>query len=157
MAPFKRCTSLAEFEAVDAEFYDDHYAERLSHRDVADYLDSIMANMERGTSDEDAEAALIAMAPLKVAAYLPGLHDPAERAGWVRRSVEAFEETLSESHHEDLGDPENDSPGFTATERAEVEAFLARWLKRVGVWRCEPVAEYAMTAEDIRAVLGRST
>ncbi len=156
MAPFKRCTSLAEFQAIEAKFYDDHYAERLHHGTVADYLDSIMESMEPGATDEEAEAALIAMAPLKVAAYLPELHDPAERAGWVRRSVEAFEETLSESHHEDLGDPENDSPGFTADERAEVEAFLARWLDRVGVWRCDVVAEYVMTAEDIRAVLGRS-
>lgn len=156
MGGFKRCTSLAEFKAIEAKFYDDHYAERLHYTTLADYLNAIMEWMPPGASDDEAEAALIAMAPLKVAAYLPKLHDPAKRAGWVRRRVEALEETLSESHHEYLGDPENDSPGFTATERAEVEAFLARWLDRVGVWQCDVVAEYVMTAEDIRAVVGRS-
>ena len=156
MGTFKRCTGRAEFEAIEAKFYDSGDAERLSYGTVADYLDSIMQDMEIGTSDEDAEAALIAMAPLAVWAYLPELHDPAERARWVRDRVESFEESVSERHHEDLGDPDEDAPVFTPAERAEVEAFVGRWLDRVGAWRCDAVAVYDYSAEDIRAVLGRS-
>ena len=157
MGTFTRCTSRAEFEAIEAKFYDSGDAERLSYETVADYLDSIMQDMEVGTSDEDAEAALIAMAPLAVWAYLPELHDPAERARWIDGQVDAFQGSIVDSYDEELGDPEGASPEFNAAERAEITAFVGRWLDRVGAWRCDAVAVYDYSAEDIRAILGRST
>ena len=36
MGGFKRCTSLAEFQAIEAKFYADHYAERLHYTTLAD-------------------------------------------------------------------------------------------------------------------------
>lgn len=156
MTTLKRCSSLAGFEAVESKFIDDDRAERLTYETVEDYISSVMEDMEHGTSDEDAESKIIAMAPLTVVAYIPAMRDRAERDRWVHDIAKSLSKSLYEAYYEDLGDPRNEPPTLSPSEMDEMKVILARWLDRVGVWRCEPVGWYEMTADDIREVLARS-
>ena len=151
----KVCTTRDEFEKIAAKFYDGEYTESLEHEDVQSYLESLIDDNASLTKDT-LEDVISRIAPVQVVAFEPHLTDDEKRARWCRSVANRMAEELLLHYQDDLGEPDAGDPGLIEEEITHLTAFVNRWVIRVGVWQCEPVAVYEYTAEDIRAVLRMS-